>query len=208
MRTQVALASLSRNETQPHLYGSAEPSPCPQHSQVDAEGLVVAPSTWFDTCPGRAASQNFLASAASLEVLLSRRMYGPQFGPDQTFAAASGGRPRIRSAARSASIMTMAFMCAEGISGRADASTTRSPSTARTLRPARQPAAGLEWGRAEHELEIRHVQARFGFQERDQAERQRGRRPVAQQLRPRHCERDPVHPHLAMERARFIPVPA
>ena len=42
----------------------------------------------------------------------------------QTFAGAKGGRPRIKSEARSASIITIAFICADGISG-SDAASTR-----------------------------------------------------------------------------------
>lgn len=43
----------------------------------------------------------------------------------QTLTGANGGRPRIKSEARSASIMTIALICAEGMSGSAAASTTR-----------------------------------------------------------------------------------
>jgi hypothetical protein len=52
----------------------------------------------------------------------------------QTFTGAKGGRPRIKSEARSASIITIAFICADGICGSAAASTTRRASTPRTLR--------------------------------------------------------------------------
>ena len=43
----------------------------------------------------------------------------------QTLTGANGGRPRIKSEARSASIMTIALICSEGMSGSAAASTTR-----------------------------------------------------------------------------------
>ena len=52
----------------------------------------------------------------------------------QTFAGVRGGRSRIKSEARSASIITIAFIYADGMSGSAAASTTRSASTPLTLR--------------------------------------------------------------------------
>jgi hypothetical protein len=46
----------------------------------------------------------------------------------QMFAGAKGGRPRIRSDARSATAITAALIWADGRSGKTDASTTRTPS--------------------------------------------------------------------------------
>ena len=53
-----------------------------------------------------------------------------------------GGRPRIRSDARSASAITIALIWADGMSGKTEASTTRKPTIPRTVRSGSSTASG------------------------------------------------------------------
>jgi hypothetical protein len=56
LRTQIALANLSRKERRPNLHDSPRSATCPGRPQAGVGNLAPVPRTWFDTYPGRAAT--------------------------------------------------------------------------------------------------------------------------------------------------------